>query len=325
MRRREFITALGGVAAGWPLAARAQQMPVVGLLVAQANLEVQTDLAAFRQGLTDGGFFEGRNLSIVYRSAEGDVSRLPALAAELIGIPVKIIAAVGGDAATHAAMAATSTVPIVFTSASDPVEAGIVTSLNRPSGNVTGATQLGGLLSAKEIGLLREMIPKLATIGLLVSPLVPMRTVVTRDVQEAAQAAGLRAVVLDINSERDLDTAFVTFVEQKTDALVIPAGQYFVTLRDRVVALAARNAIPTIYNGRNAPAMGGLMSYGADIRDTYRQAGLYAARILQGEKPGDLPVMQPTKFELVINLKTAKVLGLTVPPGLLAIADEVIE
>ena len=226
MERRGFITFIGRVATAWPLAARAQHMPVVGLLIAQASSEARTNLAAFRQGLTSGGFFEGRNLSIVYRSAEGDVSRLSALAAELIDIPVEIIAAVGGDAATHAAIAATSTIPIVFTSASDPVEAGIVTSLNRPGGNVTGATSLGGLLSAKKIGLLREMIPKLATIGLLVSSLVPMRTAVTRDVREAAQAVGLRAIVLDINSERDLDTAFAAFAEQKTDALVIPAGEY---------------------------------------------------------------------------------------------------
>jgi putative ABC transport system substrate-binding protein len=324
--RRKFVAALGGAAA-WPIAARGQQpaIPALGLLNATTSAAAHNLLSAFRQGLADAGFVEGRNLAIVYRSAEGDVARLPALAAELVQIPVAVIAAVGGDSAVHTAKATTTAIPIVFTTASDPVETGMVASLSRPGGNVTGATTLGSLVPAKHIGLLRDMVPKLATVGFLTSPSVPASATTIRDVQMAAQSADLKAVVVSVNSEAEVDTAFAQFREQRVDALVISSGTFFNRLRDRVVALAARHAIPTISPSRDFPVAGGLMSYGADSRDMYRQAALYVARILRGDKPADLPVTQPTRFELVINMKTVKALGMTVPPGLLAIADEVIE
>lgn len=325
MRRRAFITLLSGAAVAWPMAAQGQGTPVIGLLNYQTSAATQNNLAMFRQGLADAGLIEGRNLSIVYRSAEGDAARLPALAAELVRIPVSVIAAVGGDVATHAAKAATTTIPIVFTTASDPVEAGIVVSLSRPGGNITGATSLGSQLAPKQIGLLRDMVPKLATIGFLTSPSVPMAEPLARDAQASAQAVGLKAIVASVNNEADIDAAFAQFVERRIDALVVSSGVFFLRHRDRLVALTARHAIPTIFASREYPAAGSLMSYGASNRDSYRQVGLYVARILRGDKPADLPVMQPTRFELVINLKMAKVLGLTVPPGLLAIADEVIE
>jgi putative tryptophan/tyrosine transport system substrate-binding protein len=325
-KRREFITLLGGTAV-WPLPARAQQqqMSVIGLLNGQSSAASIGQLAAFRQGLAESGYFEGRNLAIVYRSAEGDVARLPALAAELVQIPVAVLAAVGGDSTVRSAKAATATIPIVFTTAADPVEAGIVASLNRPGGNITGATFLGSLVAAKQIGLLRDVVPKLATIGLLLSPSISMSESITRDVQAAAQAGGLKAVVVGISREGEIDAAFSHYAEQRVDALVIASGVIFNRLRDRIVSLAARHALPAISTDRLYPAAGGLMSYGADNRDAYRQAGLYVSRILRGDKPGNLPVVQPTKFVLVINMKTTKALGLTAPPGLLAIADEVIE
>jgi putative ABC transport system substrate-binding protein len=327
MRRREFITLLGGAAAAWPVAARAQQpaMPVIGLLNGQTSAASQSVLAAFRQGLADAGLVEGRNLSIVYRSAESNAARLPTLAAELVRIPVAVIAAVGGDASVHSAKAAATTIPIVFTTASDPVEAGIVASLNRPGGNVTGATSLGSQVAAKQIGLLRDMVPKLMTIGFMTSPTVQSAASITRDVQAATQAVGLKAIVANVNSETEIDTAFAQFSAQRVDVLIISSGIFFRPHMDRVVALTARHAIPTIFSNRDFPAGGGLMSYGTDIKDAYRQAGLYVARILRGDKPADLPVTQPTRFELVINLKTAKALNLAIPSGVLAIADEVIE
>ena len=325
MGRREFVALLGGAAAAWPLKAGAQQMPVIGLLNGQSSAASTSLLAAFRQGLKEAGYFEGRNLAIVYRSAEGDVTRLPELAAELVQIPVAALVAVGGDGAVRSAKAATATIPIVFTTAGDPVETGIVASLNRPGGNVTGATFLGSLVAAKQIGLLRDVVPNLATIGLLTTRSIAMAPSITREVQTAAHAGGLKAVVVDIISEGDIDAAFAQFADQRVDALVISSGVIFARLLDRIIALAARHAVPAIWNDRPYPAAGGLMSYGADNRDAYRQAAVYVGRILRGDKPGDLPVVQSTKFELVINMKTAKALGLTVPPGLLAIADEVIE
>jgi len=325
MRRRDLITLLGGAAA-WPLTARAQQaMPVIGLLNGQSSVTSAHLVPAFRQGLADAGFAEGRNLAIVYRWADGDAAKLPALAAELVRIPVAAIVAVGGNTSVLAAKAATTTIPIVFTTASDPVEAGLVTSLNRPGGNVTGVTFLSSRVAAKQIGLLRDMVPKLKTIGYLTSPLVPMAAAGTRDVQAAAEAAGLRDVIVSLESERDIDAGFETFVAQRVDAAVLSSGAIFGPFRDRLVTLAARHAIPMIYTNREYPEAGGLISYGGDIRDAYRQVGLYVGRILRGDKAGDLPVLQPTRFELVINMKTVKSFGLTVPPGLLAIADEVIE
>jgi putative ABC transport system substrate-binding protein len=322
IRRREFITLIGGAA--WPSAVRGQQaaMPVIGLLDGQSSA---ASLSAFRQGLADASFVEGRNLSIVYRSAEGDFARLPALAAELVRIPVAVIAAVGGDASVQSAKAATPTIPIVFATGSDPVETGIVTSLNRPTGNVTGATSLGGLLTAKQIGLLRDVVPKLGTIGFLTSSSTPGAGSLVREVEAAARTAGIKVVVANVKDEADIEAAFARFTEQRVNALEISIGVFFIRQLNRLAALTARHAIPAISPNRNFPAAGGLMSYGAGIGDAYRQAGLYAARILRGDKPADLPIMQPTKFNLVINMNTVKALGLTVPPGLLAIADEVIE
>jgi putative ABC transport system substrate-binding protein len=328
MRRRSFLTLLGGAAAALPLAAGAQQarsMQVIGLLNGQTSAASTNNIAAFRQGLAEAGFVEGRNLSIVYRSAEGDIARLPALATELVALQVAAIAAVGGDNSVRSAKAATTTIPIVFTTASDPVETGIVASLNRPGSNVTGATSVGSMVVTKQMGLLRDIVPKLTIVGLVASPLAPMMGSIIRDVQAAAQSVGLKAVVADVNSERDIDNAFQHLVEQQMDGLLVPPGVFFGRLRNRLTLLAARHAIPAIANTRDYPAQGGLMSYGAVSGDLYRQAGLYVARILKGDKPADLPVMQPTRFEFVINLQTAKALGLAIPPGLLAIADEVIE
>jgi len=325
MGRREFVALLGGAAAAWPVAARAQQ-PVIGYLNGQTSAVSTKFIEAFRQGLADTGFVEGRNLAIVYRSAEGDVTRLPVLAAELVRIPVAVIAAVGGDSSVRSAKAATTAIPIVFTTASDPVETGIVASLSRPGGNVTGVTFLGSLVAAKQIGLLRDMVPKLATVGLLTAPFVPMAASIARDVQTAAQAAGLKAVIVDdVKNERDIEAAFTQFADQAVDALVISSGVFFIRHLDRLIALTSRHALPAIFNDRDYTAGGGLMSYGADNTDAYRQAAFYVGRILRGDKPADLPVMQPTRFALVINMKTAKALGLVVPPGLLAVADEVIE
>jgi putative ABC transport system substrate-binding protein len=327
MQRRNFITLLGSTAAAWPLAARAQRpaMPVIGLLSAQTSAALAQNLVALRAGLADAGFVEGRTVSIVYRSSEGDPARLPALAIELVRIPVRVIAAVGGDVATQAAKAATSTIPIVFTTASDPVEAGLVASLNRPGGNVTGATSLGSQVEPKKIGLLRDMVPKLSTIGFMTSPAVPLAASRVRDVQNAALAAGLKPVVANVASEAEIDGAFAQLAGEHVDALVVSTGAFFARFRDRLIALTARYAMPAIFEGREYANAGGLMSYGADINDAYRQVGLYVARILRGDKPADLPVVQPTRFELVINMKTVKAFGLTVQPGLLAIADEVIE
>ena len=271
------------------------------------------------------GFVEGRNLAIVHRSAESELTRLPALADELVRIPVVAIAALGGDSSTRAAKAATSTIPIVFTTAADPVERGIVASLNRPSGNITGVWFLGSLVAAKQVGLLRDVVPKLATIGLLTSPFAPSAAEITRDVEAVARTLGIKAVVVSVNDDGQFDNAFAQFAEQRTDALVISAGVFFTRHRDRLIALAARHAIPAIAPERSYAAAGGLMSYGADIGEAYRQAGVYVARILRGDKPSDLPIMQATRFPLVINMKTAKSLGLAVPSGVIAIADELIE
>jgi putative ABC transport system substrate-binding protein len=327
MRRRDFFTLLGGAAAGWPFAALAQQraMQVIGLLNGQPSATSASFLAAFRQGLAESGFVEGRNLAIVYRSSEGNVAQLPALAAELVGIPVSVIAAVGGDESVLSAKSVTATVPIVFTTGGDPVDIGIVPSLSRPGGNVTGATFLGSAIATKEIGLLRDMVPKLATVGLLMSSSNTMTSSILRDVQAAARSVGLKLVVAGAAGEHDIERAFAQIVEQQVDALVIGPGIIFYRYREGLAALAARHKIPSIFSQRDFAAAGGLMSYGADARDAYRQAGIYVARILKGDKPADLPIMQATKFEFVINLKTAKALGLDVPYSMQVLADEVIE
>jgi putative ABC transport system substrate-binding protein len=299
-------------------------MQVIGLLNGQPSAATANFLVAFRRGLAEAGFFEGRNLAIVYRSGEGSAERLPALATELVNIPVAVVAAVGGDTSVLSAKAATATIPIVFTTGGDPIELGIVPSLNRPGGNVTGATFLGALVGGKQIGLLRDMLPRLRTLGLLLSVTNSMDPSIQKDVQAAAQSVGVKLVVAPAAGEGDIDRAFAQFVEQRVDA-VIASGIVSFRYRDRVAALAAQHAIPAISNNREFVDVGGLMSYGAVASEAYRQAGVYVARILKGDKPADLPVVQATKFGFAINLKVARTLGLSVPPTLLAIADEVIE
>lgn len=323
MKRREFITLLGG-AVVWPLAAGAQQlMPAIGFLRSTSLADAAHLTTAFRQGLQEAGFVEGRNVTVEYRSGEGHRDRLQAPIADFIRRPVAAI--VCNAEAAHVVKAATATVPIVFATGTDPVRDGLVGSLNRPGGNVTGVTFFAGLLGAKRLELLRQLVPKAATVALLVNPGGPDAEAARQDAQAAAQATGLQFMSLDVGSDRDIERAFATFVERGAQALQFGSGAFFNSHREFIVALAAQYRIPAIYNWREAVAAGGLMSYAASITDAYRQAGLYAGRILKGEKPADLPVMQPTKFEFVLNLKTAKALGLDVPDRLLALADEVIE
>jgi ABC-type uncharacterized transport system substrate-binding protein len=326
VRRREFITLLGGVAA-WPFAARAQQptMPVIGFLRTTSLADSAHLAAAFRQGLKETGFLEDQDVAIEYRFAENQPSRLPALVADLISRKVAMLVASGGDVAPRAAKAATSTVPILFAMGGDPVAAGLVASLNRPGGNITGVVFFSGAVGMKRLELLRELVPAATTIGLLVTPSSPETETERRDIEAAAQATGCQLVMLDASSEQDIDTAFATFVQRGIGALLVGSGPFFNSNREHLVALAARHAVPSSYSLREYAVAGGLMTYGASITDAYRQLGIYAGQILKGKKPADLPVMRATKFELVINLKTAKALGLEVPPTLLARADEVIE
>ena len=325
MRRREFIALLGGAAAAWPLTARAQQpaMPVIGFVRSTSSADSAHLVAAFRQGLKEAGFIEGQNCAIEYRWADNQFDRLRALVADLLRLPVAVI--VGNFNAALAAKAATTTVPIVFASGGDPVGDGLVASLNRPGGNVTGINFLGGELGAKRLELLRQLVPKAATIAVLVNPDRADTEADRRDVLAAARAIGQQLVVLDVGSDQNIEPAFGTIVQRGAGALYVGAGAFTNSHRERFVALAARHALPTIYSQREAVEAGGLMSYGTNIPDAYRHAGVYAARILKGEKPADLPVMRSTRFELMLNLKTAKTLGLEIPPTLLALADEVIE
>jgi len=326
MRRREFITMLGGVAAAWPVAVKAQQptMPVIGFLNGASPEGWAPFAAAFRQGLSETGFVEGRNVGIEYRWAEGHADRLPALAADLVRRQVAVIAAAGASSSL-AAKAATTTIPIVFSAAIDPVAAGLVVSLSRPAGNVTGVTNLGVELLQKQVEMLHEVVPIATIVAGLVNPTFPGSEAEARDLQAAARRLGLELHVVYAGSERDLDTAFETMVRLGATALVIGVDPFFLSRRDQIAALAIRYAIPAIFYLREFAAAGALMSYGPSLTDAYRQVGIYAGRILKGEKPADLPVVQPSKFELVINLKTAKALGLDVPWFLQQRADEVIE
>jgi putative tryptophan/tyrosine transport system substrate-binding protein len=326
MKRRDFVILLGGAAAAWPLAARAQQpaMPVVGFLRSGSLSDVRDRVPAFRQGLKEAGFVEGQNVAIDYRSGEFHSDRLPLLLGDLLRRQVALI--VGLDTPTAlAAKAATTTVPIVFVSGVDPVQLGLVASLNRPGGNVTGVSFISGELGAKRLGLLRELRPGATRIAVLVDPKWPLTERFVSEVRTAASASGQQIEVLYVGSEREIETAFITLVQRGAGALLSGIGGFLLSQPERIVALAARHRIPAIYGGREYVLAGGLMSYAASFIDAYRQAGIYTGRILKGEKPGDLPVVLSTKFELAINLKTAKALGLEIPDKLLALADEVIE
>lgn len=324
LKRREFIALLGGAAGAWPIGARGQRpMPVIGFLRSASLDNAAPLVAAFRQGLREAGFIEGQNVTIEFRSAEGHNDQLPRLVTELVRLPVAVI--VCNVTAASAAKTVTSTVPIVFATGDDPVAEGLVASLSRPGGNVTGVSFLGNALGAKQVELLRELVPNATTIAVLVDTNYQGSISGLQDVHAAARSLGQRLIVLNAMNEHDLDTAAATLARQRADCLIALGAAFFLSRRDQILALAAKHRLPAIYQVPDFVAAGGLMSYGASIRDAYRLVGIYAGKILLGAKPADLPVQQSTKLELVINLKTAKTLGLTVPLTLLAAADEVIE
>jgi ABC-type uncharacterized transport system substrate-binding protein len=327
MKRREFITFFGGAAAVWPLTAQAQQakVPVVGFLDPTSSDAEADRLRAFRQGLKDGGYVEGENVAIEYRWAENQIDRLPELAADLVRRQVAVIAT--RSTGVFAAKSATSTIPIVFAISEDPVRLGLVSSLARPGGNLTGVNFFSTEVAAKRLELLRELVPGVARVAVLVNPANAMRAEATvKDVQAAAGAMGLKAIqVVRASSSSEINAAFATFARERPDALFVGTDPFFTSRRVQLILLTTRHAVPTTYPGRQYPEIGGLMSYGSNSADAFRQIGVYVGRILKGAKPADLPVVQSSKFELVINAETARMLGLTVPPSLLAIADEVIE
>jgi putative ABC transport system substrate-binding protein len=324
MRRREFIIFVGCTAA-WPLAARAEQsaIPVIGFLNAASPQPFAKYVAGFRTGLKETGYIDGQNVTIEFRWAEGDYDRLPEMAADLVRRKVAVLVSSGGAPSIMAAKAATATIPIVFTIGSDPVQLGFVTSLGRPGGNITGVNFFGSAMESKRLGLLRAVVPGVQLIAVLLNP--NRQSYQKRDVEEAARATDQQIVLLSASNESEIDAAFATATQLRAGAMLVGGDPFFNSQREKIVALAARHAIPAIYEQREHALAGGLMSYGTNLSEAYRQAGVYAGRILRGEKPGDLPVVQSTKFEFVINLKTAKALGIEVPPNLSAQADEIIE
>jgi putative ABC transport system substrate-binding protein len=327
VKRREFMTLLGGAVAAWPLAARAQQstMPVIGFLHSASPGPFQRLAAAFREGLKEKGYVEDRNITIEQRWSEGEYDRLPALAAELVGQGVAVLATMGGEGPALAAKAATSTIPVVFVSGGDPVKLGLVASINRPGGNVTGINQFTTSLEKKRLGLLHDLVPRADPIAVLINP---SRSVASRQRAEIAEAAaqlGVKTLILTATREAEFEPAFAAIAEQRIGGLLCAADPFFFSRRAALVALAARHRVPAIFEFRDFADAGGLMTYGTDLADSYRQCGIYVGRVLKGERPSELPVMQSTKFEMVINLKTARKLGLEVPANLLTLADEVIE
>jgi putative tryptophan/tyrosine transport system substrate-binding protein len=326
MNRRDLVVALGGTAIAWPLGARAQKaMPVIGWLGNSSPSAGSWSVAAFLQGLPEIGYVEGQNLAIEYRWSEDHYERLAAFADDLVRLKIDLIVTGGAAPSARAAKNATSTIPIVFTAVGDPVAAGLVASLARPGGNITGISILTDDLTPKRLQIISELVPRAKTIAFLVNPTNAQNESVTRQLQQTADATGMQLSVLKASTEQEIDAAFVTLLNLRAEALVVGGDPFFTSRRDQIIALALRHAVPAIYFAREYIASGGLMSYGPNLPASYRQAGVYAGKILKGAKPADLPVEQPTKFEFVINLKTAKALGLTVPQSLLARADEVIE
>jgi putative ABC transport system substrate-binding protein len=327
VKRREFITLLGGAAVAWPLAAGAQQpaLPMIGFMSGRAPEDSSYLVDAFRQGLIQSGFVEGRNVAVEFRWAHGDYDRLPALAAELVGRNVAVLVGVGGDNSAVAAKRATSTIPIVFGMGGDPIKAGLVESLNRPGGNATGFTLLTNQLEPKRVGLMHELVPTASLLGALLNPGFLPAADQLRDVEEAARAVNLRLFVAKANNDQELSAAFESLAQQRVGAVLVTANPYFDTRREQIISLAAQKKLPAFYHFREFATAGGLISYGPRITDGYQQAGIYAGQILKGARPADLPVLQPTRFEFVINLKTANTLDLVVPNSMLLLADEVIE
>jgi putative ABC transport system substrate-binding protein len=326
MQRRKFIAGLGGAAA-WPVLARAQPatMPVVGCLSARSPSESAHLLTAFRRGLAESGAIEGQNVSIEYRWALGDYDRLPEMAAELVRRPVAVLATVGGEAAARAAIAATKTIPIAAIFADDPVAGGLVASLSRPGGNITGVFNFNPALESKRLGLLHELMPQVATIGVLLNPNYPPAASQLRGVEEAARSVGMQTLVLRASTDSEIEAVFETAIQHKIRVLTVTSDPFFNTRSDKLVALAAHHAVPAMYPFREYVVAGGLMSYGVDLLEMYRRVGIYAGQILKGTKPADLPIMQPIKFEFILNLKTAKALGVKISDNLMSLADDVIE